>query len=291
MSSTNMFKTVMLLTALTVLFLIVGRAVGGQSGMVMAFIFALGLNFFSYWFSDKIALKMAGAREVSEFDAPDLHAAIQNLAVSAGIPKPRVYVIPDDSPNAFATGRNPSHAAVAVTAGIMRILNRRELEAVIAHEMGHIRNRDTLIMPVTATIAGAITMIAQMAQWALMFGGFGRSSDDDGGGIGDIVVGLLMIILAPIAATIIQLAISRAREFDADATGAHIVGDPMALASALEKLEATVHAHPMQVAPAAAHLFIVNPLGNGGWTNLFRTHPTTEARVARLRQLAGMAFA
>lgn len=291
MSSTNMFKTVMLLTALTVLFLIVGRAVGGQSGMVMAFIFALGLNFFSYWFSDKIALKMAGAREVSEFDAPDLHAAIQNLAVSAGIPKPRVYVIPDDSPNAFATGRNPSHAAVAVTAGIMRILNRRELEAVIAHEMGHIRNRDTLIMTVTATIAGAITMIAQMAQWALMFGGFGRSSDDDGGGIGDIVVGLLMIILAPIAATIIQLAISRAREFDADATGAHIVGDPMALASALEKLEATVHAHPMQVAPAAAHLFIVNPLGNGGWTNLFRTHPTTEARVARLRQLAGMAFA
>ncbi len=292
MSSTNMFKTVMLLTAMTVLFIFFGRLVGGQGGMVMAFVFALGMNFVSYWFSDKIALKMAGAREVSEFDAPDLHAAVQNLAVSAGIPKPRVYVIPDDSPNAFATGRNPAHAAVAVTAGIMRILNRRELEAVIAHEMGHIRNRDTLIMTVTATIAGAITMIAQMAQWAMIFGGFGgRTSDDDGGGIGDIVVGLLMIILAPIAATIIQLAISRAREFDADATGAHIVGDPMALASALEKLEATVHAKPMQVAPAAAHLFIVNPLGNGGWSKLFRTHPTTEDRVARLRQLAGMAFA
>ncbi len=291
MSSTNMFKTVLLLTALTVLFLFVGRAIGGQSGMVMAFILALGMNFFSYWFSDKIALRMAGAHEVSEYDAPELHAAVSNLALSAGIPKPRVYVIPDDSPNAFATGRDPSHAAVAVTAGIMRILNRRELEAVLAHELGHIRNRDTLIMTVTATIAGAITFIAQMAHWALLFGGFGRSSDDDGGGIGDMVVGLLMIILAPIAATIIQLAISRAREFDADATGAHIVGDPMALASALEKLEATVHARPMQVAPAAAHLFIVNPLGNGGWVNLFRTHPTTEERVSRLRAMAGMAFA
>jgi heat shock protein HtpX len=292
MSSTNMFKTVMLLTALTVLFLLVGRAIGGQSGMVLAFIFAMGMNFFSYWFSDKIALAMAGAREVTEVDAPDLHAAVQNLAISAGIPKPRVYVIPNDSPNAFATGRDPGHAAVAVTAGIMRILNRQELEAVLAHELGHIRNRDTLIMTVTATIAGAITMIAHMAQWAMIFGGFGgRHSDDDGGGIGDIVMGLLMIILAPIAATIIQLAISRAREFEADATGAHIVGNPMALASALEKLEATVHAHPMQVAPAAAHLFIVNPLGGRGWVNLFRTHPTTEERVGRLRAMAGMAFA
>ncbi len=292
MSSTNTFKTVMLLTALTVLFLLVGRAIGGQSGMVLAFILALGMNFLSYWFSDKIALAMGGAREVSEYDAPELHAAVNNLAVSAGIPKPRVYVIPSDSPNAFATGRDPSHAAVAVTAGIMRILNRRELEAVLAHELGHIRNRDTLIMTVTATIAGAITMLVQMAQWLMFFSGFGgRSRDDDGGGMADVVVGLLMIILAPIAATIIQLAISRSREFDADATGARIVGDPLALASALEKLEATVHARPMEVAPAAAHLFIVNPLGDGGWVNLFRTHPTTAERVSRLRAMAGMAFA
>jgi heat shock protein HtpX len=286
-----MFKTVLLLTALTVLFLFVGRAIGGQSGMVFAFILALGMNFFSYWFSDKIALAMAGAREVSELDAPELHAAVQNLAISAGIPKPRVYMIPTDSPNAFATGRDPSHAAVAVTAGITRILNRQELEAVLAHELGHIRNRDTLIMTVTATIAGAITMLAHMAQWALIFGGLGGRSDEDRGGIADLAVGLLMIILAPIAATIIQLAISRAREFEADATGARIAGDPLALANALQKLEATVHARPMEVAPAAAHLFIVNPLGGGGWVNLFRTHPTTEERVARLHAMAGMVYA
>jgi heat shock protein HtpX len=288
-----MFKTVLLLTALTVLFLFVGRAIGGQSGMIIAFIFALGMNFFSYWFSDKIALAMAGAKEVSELDAPELHSAVQNLALSAGIPKPRVYVIPNDSPNAFATGRNPSHAAVAVTAGIMRILNRQELEAVLAHELGHIRNRDTLIMTVTATIAGAITMLAQMAQWALIFGGLGGRHDEEGsgGGIADMAVGLLMIILAPIAAMIIQLAISRAREYEADATGARIVGNPLALASALQKLEATVHARPMEVAPAAAHLFIVNPLGGHGWVNLFRTHPTTEERVARLHAMAGMVYA
>jgi heat shock protein HtpX len=291
MSSTNMFKTVLLLTAMTVLFLFVGRAVAGQSGMIFAFVLALGMNFFSYWFSDKIALAMAGAKEVSEAEAPDLHAVVNNLAMYAHLPKPRVYIIPDDSPNAFATGRDPSHAAVAVTAGIVRILNRSELEAVLAHELGHIRNRDTLIMTVTATIAGAITMIAHMAQWALIFGGFGGRDDERSGGIADMVVGLMMIILAPIAATIIQLAISRAREFEADATGARISGQPLALASALEKLESTVRARPMDVAPAAAHLFIVNPLGGGGWVNLFRTHPTTQERVTRLRAMSGAVLA
>ncbi len=285
MSSSNMFKTVLLLTALTVLMLFVGRVIAGTSGMIFAFVLALGLNFFSYWFSDKIALKMAGAREASEAEAPELHSVVNSLAMYARIPKPRVYVIDSDSPNAFATGRDPSHAAVAVTSGLLRILDRTELEAVLSHELGHIRNRDTLIMTVTATIAGAITMIAHMAQWALIFGGMG-GRDDDRGGIGDLAVGLLMIILAPIAAMIIQLAISRAREFEADATGARISGHPLALASALEKLEATVQMRPMNVPPAAAHLFIVNPLGHGGLTNLFRTHPTTEERVARLRAMA-----
>jgi heat shock protein HtpX len=286
-----MFKTVLLLTALTVLFIFMGRVIGGQGGMIFAFILALGMNFFSYWFSDKIALAMAGAKEVSEFDAPELHSAVQQLSMNAGIPKPRVYIMNTESPNAFATGRDPSHAAVAVTSGLMRILNRQELEGVLAHELGHIRNRDTLIMTVTATIAGAITMLAQMAQWALIFGGLGGRSDEDRGGIADMAVGLLMIILAPIAAMVIQLAISRAREYEADATGARIAGNPLPLANALQKLEATVHARPMEVAPAAAHLFIVNPLGGSGWVNLFRTHPTTEERVARLNALAGMVYA
>ena len=286
MSSGSMFKTVLLLTALTVLMLFVGRAVAGTSGMMFAFVLALGMNFVSYWWSDKIALKMAGAKEVSEAEAPELHSVVNSLAMYARIPKPRVYVMESESPNAFATGRDPSHAAVAVTTGIMRILDRTELEAVLSHELGHIRNRDTLIMTVTATIAGAITMIAHMAQWALIFGGMGGRDDERGGGMADLAVGLLMIILAPIAATVIQLAISRAREFEADAAGARISGQPLALASALEKLEATVHVRPMHVSEAAAHLFIVNPLGGGGWINLFRTHPTTEERVARLRAMA-----
>jgi len=285
MSSSNVFKTVALLTALTVLLLFVGRALAGTTGLVFAFILALAMNFFSYWFSDKIALSMAGAKEVSEAEEPELHSAVSNLAMYARIPKPRVYRINSDSPNAFATGRDPAHGAVAVTSGILRALNRNELEGVLAHELGHIRNRDTLIMTVTATVAGAITMIAHMAQWALIFGGLGGRDDDNGGGIADMAVGLLMIILAPIAATIIQLAISRAREFEADATGARISGNPDALASALERLEVAVHDRPMQVAPAAAHLFIVNPLGGRGFENLFRTHPTTAERVARLRAM------
>jgi heat shock protein HtpX len=287
MSSSNFFKTVLLLTALTVLLLLIGRFLAGTQGMVLAFVLALALNFVAYWFSDKIALSMAGAKEVSEAEAPELHSIVNNLAMYARLPKPRVYVVDSDSPNAFATGRDPSHAAVAVTSGILRTLNRSELEAVLSHEMGHVRNRDTLIMTVTATIAGAITMIAHMAQWALIFGGFG-GRDDDRGGLGDVVVGLLMIILAPIAATIIQLAISRAREFEADATGARICGNPDALANALERLDAAVHARPMQVPAAAAHLFIVNPLGGGGLEGLFRTHPTTAERVARLRAMQVM---
>ncbi len=289
MASTNMLKTVLLLTSLTVLMLFIGRALAGTGGMVFAFILAFALNFASYWFSDKIALSMAGAKEVSQTEAPELHGAVHNLAVFAGIPKPRVYVMDSDSPNAFATGRDPSHAAVAVTTGILSILDRRELEAVLSHELGHIRNRDTLIMTATATIAGAITMIAHMAQWAMIFGGFGGRDDSEGNGMADLAFGLLMIIVAPIAAMVIQLAISRAREFEADATGARISGQPLALASALQKLEATVHARPLHVSEAAAHLFIVNPFGgSGGLVALFRTHPTTAERVARLQAMASV---
>lgn len=287
MSSANMFKTVMLLTALTVLLLLIGQTLAGTSGMVMALVFALAMNFFSYWYSDKIALKMAGAHEVSVVEAPDLHRIVAELAANAGIPKPRVYVMETDSPNAFATGRDPAHGAVAVTTGILNILSYDELRGVIAHELGHVRNRDTLIMTVTATIAGAITFIAQMAQFAMWFGGMGHRDDEEhAGGVGGMVVGLLMMIVAPIAATIIQLAISRAREYEADASGAQISRSPLSLATALQKLEATVAHRPMHVPEAAAHLFIVNPLAGGGWLNLFRTHPTTEERVARLHALA-----
>jgi heat shock protein HtpX len=287
MSSANMLKTVMLLTALTVLMLFVGDVLGGRSGMMMALVFALVMNFGSYWFSDKVALSMAHAREVLPEEAPDLHRVVADLAINAGIPMPRVYVMETDSPNAFATGRNPAHAAVAVTTGLLNILTLDELRGVIAHELGHVRNRDTLIMTVTATIAGAITFIAQMAQMALWFGGMGGRDDErEAGGMGSMLVGLLMIFLAPIAATIIQLAISRAREYDADATGAVISGAPLSLATALQKLDGMAQLRPMQVPEAAAHLFIVNPLGSGGWMNLFRTHPTTEERVARLMSLA-----
>jgi heat shock protein HtpX len=280
-----MFKTAALLTAMTVVLVLIGRFVAGPSGMVVAFMFAASMSLGSYWFSDKIALAMNGAKEVAEAEAPELHRVVQRVASEASLPKPRVYVVESDTPNAFATGRDPRHAAVAVTTGIMRILDRNEIEAVLAHELGHVRNRDTLIMAVTATIAGAITMVAHMGQWALMFGGFG-GRDRDRGGMGDVVVGLMMIILAPIAATLIQLAISRAREFEADATGARISHQPLALASALEKLEAAAHARPMQIPQTTAHMFIVNPLGGRGFEGLFRTHPSTEERVARLRAMA-----
>jgi heat shock protein HtpX len=279
---TNFFKTIVLLTALTVLLVLVGKAIGGTSGMVIAFGFALLTNFFAYWYSDKMVLAMSGAHEVTPQEAPDLYAIVDRVAQLAGVPRPRVYIIQSDSPNAFATGRDPHHAAVAVTTGIMRILSQRELAGVLAHELGHVRNRDTLIMTVVATLAGAITMLAHLGQFALIFGG-GRNHDDEGT---NPLVALLMIIVAPIAAALIQLAISRAREFEADATGAHISHDPLALASALEKLEAGATMRPLDAPPATAHLFIVNPFGRGGLQSLFMTHPPIPERVARLRAMA-----
>jgi len=278
---TNVLRTTVLLAALTALFLVIGAALGGNQGMVIAFIFALAMNAASYWFSDKIVLTMYGAREVSLHEAPELYRLVQRLAQRAGIPMPRVYLIASDSPNAFATGRNPQHGAVAVTEGIMRLLDEQELAGVLAHELGHIRNRDTLIMTVAATLAGAITMLAHMAQWGALFGGFGRRDEDDHGGG---MLGLLfMAILAPIAATVIQLAISRAREFFADRTGAAIAGTPAGLARALEKLHYASQRLPLQTNPATAHLFIVNPLTGGSFMNLFSTHPPIEERIRRLR--------
>ncbi len=279
----NRVKTILLLTALTVLLVLAGGAIGGRQGMVFALILAAVMNFGSYWFSDKIVLATSGAREVSPEEAPGLYRIVDQVAQLAGVPRPRVYIIESESPNAFATGRDPSHAAVAVTTGIMRILSERELVGVLAHELGHVRNRDTLTMAVVATIAGAITMLAHMGQWALMFGGYGR--DRDGEGVNPLAA-LLMIIVAPIAATLIQLAISRAREFEADATGARISHDPLALASALEKLAAGEAARPLNPPPAMAHLYIVNPFGGGGWQSWFMTHPPIPERVARLRAMA-----
>jgi heat shock protein HtpX len=283
MFSGNGLKTAVLLAALTALLVFLGDLLGGTSGMVIAFGFALLMNVGAYWFSDSIALKMSGAQEVSYEEAPELHDLIAELAQYAGLPKPRVAIIQADAPNAFATGRDPSHGVVAVTTGIMRILDRNELAAVLAHELGHIRNRDTLISTVAATVAGAITMIANMAQWAMIFGGFGRNDEEEGGGIGSLVGGLFMIILAPIAAAIIQMAISRAREFEADSTGARVHGDPEALASALEKLEHYSKQVPLPVSPAASHLFIVQPLTGQSLASLFSTHPPVAERVARLR--------
>jgi len=286
----NTLKTTFLLTLLTVLFLMVGQAVGGKSGMTIALVMAGVMNLAAYWFSDKIALAMSGAQPVSEAEAPELHAIVQRLAFKAGLPMPKVYIIPEETPNAFATGRNPEHAAVAVTDGILRLLSREELEGVIAHELGHIKNRDILISSIAAMIAGAISYLANMAQWAMMFGGFGRSSDDDeGGGIGGMIGGLVMMIVAPIAAMLIQMAISRSREFLADETGAHICGRPLALAGALQRLEAWNRQLPMDVNPATAQMYIVNPLSGGAIANLFSTHPPISERVQRLKELAGMA--
>lgn len=287
MFSFNTLKTTILLGALTGLLVIAGGVLGGNSGMLLGFVLAVVMNFGSYWFSDKIALKMAGAREVSYAEAPELHDMVARLAQASGLPKPRVAIVNSDAPNAFATGRNPSHGLVAVTTGILRILDRRELAAVISHELGHIRNRDILVSSIAATFAGAITMLAHIGQFAMFFGG--RSDDDEDGG--GIVGTLLMIILAPLAATIIQLAISRSREFGADRTGAEVGGDPEALASALEKLEAYSRQIPLPVNPAAAHMFIVKPLTGSSLQTLFSSHPPTEQRVARLRQLAMRAAA
>ncbi len=281
---TNTLKTFLFLAALTALFVVVGGAIGGRGGATLALILAGVMNFFAYWFSDKVALAMSGARPVSEQEAPELHAIVAKLAAKAGLPKPRVYLIPSETPNAFATGRNPEHAAVAVTAGIMRILNRDELEGVLAHELAHIKNRDILISSIAAVLAGAIAYLAQMAQWALFFGGFSRD-DDEGNPLGLIGV-ILMIILAPIAASLIQLAVSRSREYLADATGAKICRCPLSLARALEKLEAWNKRIPMNVNPAQAQMFIVNPLRGETLMRLFSTHPPISDRIARLVEMA-----
>ena len=277
----NSIKTVLLLGTLTGLLMLIGGLIGGRGGIYIAFIFAAILNFGSYWFSDKIVLKMYNAQEVSESAAPDLYNIVRNLALKAQLPMPRVYIIPEETANAFATGRNEQHAVVAVTAEIMRILNKEELEGVISHELTHIKNRDMLISSIAATIGGAIVWMAHAAQWAAIFGG-GRGDDDDHGGI----IGLIaMAILAPIAAALIQMAISRSREYMADAGGANITQNPYGLAAALEKLSRASQVIPMNANPSTAHLFIVNPLTGKSLMNLFSTHPPMEERIARLRSM------
>jgi len=284
----NGFRTTILLALLTALLVWAGDLMGGRQGAVIALVMAGGMNFFSYWFSDKIVLKMYGAQEVSANDDPELHGIVQELAIRAGLPMPKVYVIPEETPNAFATGRNPQHAAVAVTAGIRRILTKRELAGVLGHELTHVLNRDILVSTIAATLAGAISYLAYMAQWAAIFGG-GRSRDDEGGG-GNIFGLLFMMIVAPLAAMLIQMAVSRSREYGADAGGAKICGDPLALASALRKLHMGAQNIPLQVsgatANATAHMFIVNPLSGGGIANLFSTHPPMAERIARLEAMA-----
>ncbi len=281
-------RVAFLMALLTVLLVLLGGFFGGQSGATMALIFAGVMNFFSYWFSDKMVLAMYRAKEVTEAEAPELHSMVRRLAQQAGLPMPRVYIVPTDMPNAFATGRNPEHSAVAVTEGILRILNRDELEGVIAHELGHIRNRDILISSIAATIAGAISYLAWMGQWSMMFGGF--SNDDDDNPLGWIGA-LLAIIVMPIAATMVQMAISRSREFTADATAARITRNPLGLANALRQLERAAEMAPAQVNPATSHMFIVNPLRGGqSFASLFSTHPPTEERIARLEAMARSGF-
>jgi heat shock protein HtpX len=276
----NWLKTTILMGGLTVLFIFIGGLFGGQQGMIIAFILALGLNFFSYWYSDKFVLKMYRAQEVSPSEIPELYQMVENVSQRAGIPMPKVYLIPNDSPNAFATGRNPQHAVVAVTKGLINLMNRDEIEGVIAHEIAHIKNRDILIGTVAATMAGAVMIIASMARWAAFFRG--GNSDDDEGGLGFVGI-LAMSILAPIAALLIQTAISRSREYQADSSGASFVGRPSGLANALEKLGAYSGRIPMQASAQTAHMFIVNPLRGGNLANLFSTHPPLEERIARLR--------
>ena len=279
----NRLKTFILLAALTALILAIGQMIGGRGGMMLALIFAAVMNLGSYWFSDKIVLAMYHAQPVTEAEAPELFGIVRGLTQRAGLPMPKVYVIPEEAPNAFATGRNPDHAAVAVTQGILRILSRDELAGVLGHELGHVRHRDTLVMAVAATIAGAISHLATMALWGGMLGGR-HSDDDEGGGPIAAIVG---IIVAPFAAMLIQMAISRSREYLADDAGAEISGNPLYLATALRKLEASKQEIPMQSgSPATAHLFIVNPFAGGGMAKLFSTHPATEERIARLEAMA-----
>ena len=281
----NTLKTFILLAGLTALLMAIGGAIGGRNGLTIALVFAGLMNFVGYWFSDKIALSMSGAQQVSESEAPDFHRMVRELCRRADLPMPRLYVIPSATPNAFATGRNPQHSAVAVTSGIMNILNRDELEGVVAHELAHIKNRDILISSVAAMVAGAISQLAHMAQWAMMFGGMSRDRDEDNGG-GSLLGGLAMMIVGPIAAMLIQMAISRSREYQADATGAEICGRPLSLANALLKLENGNHRFPMDVNPAQAQMYIVNPLTAGGIARLFSTHPPMAERVKRLQDIA-----
>ena len=273
----NTFKTAFLLTALTLFLIFIGAYFDGRNGMVIAFIVAVGMNFFSYFYSDKLALSMYRAQPVTREQLPRVYQIVERILPRMGLPMPRIYVIPSDSPNAFATGRNPQNAAVAVTQGILNLLNDEELEGVLAHELGHVKNRDILTSSIAATLAGAITLLAQMERFAGLFGGGGR--DNRGRGLG----GLFMLILAPVAATLIQLAVSRSREYEADATGAHVTGNPYALASALQKLDAVSRQLPLPASPSTAHLFIVAPfLGGGGLASLFSTHPPMALRVERL---------
>ena len=278
---TNTLKTTALLAALTAVLILIGDVIGGRGGMLLFFGLAVVMNLSAYWFSGDIALRMAGAREVSEEQAPELHQLVAELATYARLPKPRVAIIDNPSPNAFATGRNANHAVVAVTSGILGILSRDELAGVLAHELGHVRNHDILISSIAATIAGAITMLANVAQWTLIFGGFGGRDDEDS----NPFAALLMIIFAPLAATLIQLAISRSREFGADEAGARIHGNPESLARALEKLEMATSVRPLPVNPAVAHMFIVNPLKGVNFAGLFSTHPPLEERIRRLRAM------
>jgi len=276
----NGFKTTVLMVFLSLMLVAIGGLLGGKSGMIFALIMAFGMNFISYWFSDKIVLRMYGAQEISEQEAPELHGMVRRLSTAAGLPMPKVYIINESQPNAFATGRNPEHGAVAVTAGILNMLTREELEGVLAHELAHIKHRDILVGTVAATIAAAISYVAQMAQWAMIFGG--RRDEEEGS---NPLVAIVMMIVGPIAAMLIQMAISRSREFGADEGGARIAGNPRYLASALKKLHTASRAIPMQANPSTAHMFIVSPLTGGGLMKLFSTHPPLEERVARLESM------
>jgi heat shock protein HtpX len=271
-----------LMVSLTLLLVFVGAALGGKNGMTIALIFASVMNFLTYWFSDKIVLKMYKAQQVTEAEAPELYGMVRRLAQRAELPMPRVYIMEQEQPNAFATGRNPKHGAVAVTTGIMRILSREELEGVLAHELAHIKNRDILVGTIAATIAGAISYLAQMAQWAMIFGG--RSGDDNGEQSNPIAT-IVMMIVGPIAAMLVQMAISRSREYGADACGANISGNPLHLANALKKLQMASEKIPMNANPATSHMFIVNPLTGGGILKLFSTHPPIEERIKRLKSI------
>lgn len=278
----NMLKTGVLMVVLTLVFLLVGALVGGRSGMTLALVIALGMNLITYWFSDKIVLRMYGAKEIGENDAVRLYQMVARLSQNAGLPMPKVCLIEQDQPNAFATGRNPEHGAIAVTTGLLQILTKEELEGVIAHELAHIKHRDILIGTIAATMAGAITYLAQMAQWAMIFGGRGSDEREDGGSLASTLV---MMIVGPIAAILIQMAVSRSREYAADAGGARISGNPLKLAEALRQLQVASQRLPMEAAPATAHMFIVNPLSGGGFLRLFSTHPPMEERIKRLEDM------